>query len=142
MKMIKFEFMEDLPHTVDMRENIVYISLEDNISKHLCLCGCGELVVTPISPAEWSLIYNGKYSLSPSIGNWQLPCQSHYFIENERIVWSYQFSEPKIKAIQERDKQDLENQIKTTNQAIIKTNRKSIFNLIINRLKKIFTLKN
>ena len=44
---------------------------------HLCACGCGNKVVTPFSPAEWQLTYDGDtVSLSPSIGNWQFPCKS------------------------------------------------------------------
>ena len=31
---------------------------------------------------------NGTVSLRPSIGNWQLPCRSHYFIVRNRVVWA------------------------------------------------------
>ena len=47
-------------------------------ASHLCACGCGETVVTPIFPKLWQLYYNGKeISLTSSIGNYEFPCQSH-----------------------------------------------------------------
>ena len=36
----------------------------------------------------WQLYYNGKeISLTPSIGNYEFPCQSHYFIRHNRVEW-------------------------------------------------------
>ena len=36
-----------------------------------CCCGCGEEVVTPFSPAQWQMSFDGEaVSLHPSIGNW------------------------------------------------------------------------
>lgn len=140
MRNIKFKFMDDLPHTCEMEEDIVYVSFEDNVSKHLCMCGCGELIVTPISPVEWSLVYNGRYSLSPSIGNWQLPCKSHYFITDEKVEMSYQFTDSKIKAVQKRDNRDLEKQTKNFNGISSKEKNKTkiFFTFLINLIRKIF----
>jgi hypothetical protein len=45
----------------------VYISLDYNTVPHLCACGCGEEVVTPLQPSEWKVIYDGEtVSLHPS----------------------------------------------------------------------------
>lgn len=60
---------------------------------HLCACGCRTKVVTPISSTEWRLIYDGEsVSLYPSIGNWQFPCQSHYWIRRNEIRWAREWS--------------------------------------------------
>lgn len=53
---------------------------------HKCVCGCGNKVVTPISPTGWQLEFDGKsISLCPSIGNWNFDCQSHYWIKKSKI---------------------------------------------------------
>lgn len=84
---IKHKFVDIIPEKLE--PNIIYISLQHCTAIHLCTCGCGNEVVTPISPNDWSLTFNGKtVSLSPSIGNWQLPCRSHYWIRNSSIIWS------------------------------------------------------
>ena len=57
-------------------------------ASHLCACGCGEKVVTPISKQAWSLLFNGEgITLSPSIGNYEQACKSHYFIQENCIIW-------------------------------------------------------
>ncbi len=116
MKIIEFKFMNDLPQNEDMEENIIYVSLEDDTSKHLCMCGCQSVIVTPISPVEWQIIYNGKYSLQPSIGNWQLHCKSHYWIRHEKVIWARKLSDDRIDKVKERDLADLNEHIKNLNQ--------------------------
>lgn len=64
-----------------IEEGILYISLEYNTLTHLCACGCGSKVVISISPDSWKLTYDGEsISVSPSFGNWNLTCRSHYII--------------------------------------------------------------
>jgi hypothetical protein len=70
---------------------------------HLCACGCGNRVVTPLSPKGWRLIFDGSFSLYPSIGNWSFPCQSHYWIRNESVIWSESWSKEMIEKVRERD---------------------------------------
>lgn len=87
----------------------LYISPKYKSAVHLCCCGCGEKVVTPLSPAEWCLSWKDiKASLHPSIGNWSMPCQSHYFIRNNRVVWAGQMSKQQIRVVHARDKAALE----------------------------------
>ena len=102
---MKHQFVEFIPDT--LRPEIVYISIEHDIAVHLCACGCKNQVVTPLSPAEWSITYDGRsISLSPSIGNWNFECKSHYFIRNGRTDWSRKFSRDEIEWVQERDSRD------------------------------------
>ena len=69
-------------------QGVLYVSDEFQTAGHLCACGCGNKVWTPIKPAEWSFMMgkNGP-SLKPSIGNGQLDCRSHYIIRNGKILW-------------------------------------------------------
>lgn len=76
----------------DLQEGVLYISQPYNVAIHLCACGCLEKVVTPINkPNEWHLTdNNGLVSLHPSIGNFkgENPYHAHYFITNNKIIWS------------------------------------------------------
>ena len=70
-----------------LEDGILYISYEFETAIHLCACGCGEKTVTQIRNGEWSLkMENNKPTLTPSIGNFQIPCRSHYFITNGMVV--------------------------------------------------------
>ena len=78
-------FGEYVPEYKDMEDGKVYISEKYESSSHRCLCGCGELVVLPLKePYGWNIIKNdnGKVSFTPSVGNYQIPCKSHYIITN------------------------------------------------------------
>ena len=73
----------------ELQPGVLYVSEEFGTAAHLCPCGCGSKVRTPLSPAEWTLtVVNGRPSLSPSVGNWQKPCQSHYWIRDGEVRWS------------------------------------------------------
>lgn len=93
--MIKHRFVNAIPETIP--ENEIFISIEHNTCIHLCACGCGYEVVTPLSPRDWRVTYDGaSISLTPSIGNWNFKCQSHYWIKNGEIVWADQWSPAKV----------------------------------------------
>ena len=85
MKTFKYEFVEFIPS--ELEEEMIYISIKFKTAVHLCACGCLEKVVTPLTPKDWKLIYDGKsISLSPSIGNWNYKCKSHYWIRKNEII--------------------------------------------------------
>ncbi|MBK9391886.1 MAG: hypothetical protein IPN68_17460 [Bacteroidetes bacterium] len=82
----------------ELESGLLYFSEEYGIAGHLCPCGCGSKIITPIGPTDWSLEEkDGKATLYPSIGNWQIPCRSHYWIIKGRIKWSYQFTDDQIR---------------------------------------------
>ena len=90
-----YKFVEQIPKILE--ESKIYISIPYSIAIHKCACGCHNEVVTPLSPTDWSLIYDGEtVSLNPSIGSWGFACRSHYWIENNRIRWTYQWSQKEI----------------------------------------------
>ena len=92
---LKHEFVEFIPDELEQRT--VYISIRFATASHLCVCGCGNKVVTPIRPTDWTLSFDGKtVSLDPSIGNWSFPCQSHYYIRKNRVKWAPKWSREQI----------------------------------------------
>lgn len=71
------------------QSGILYACFDCNVVVHLCACGCGEKVVLPIDPDCWKVEYDGEsLSLHPSIGNFQYPCKSHYWIRKNKVVWA------------------------------------------------------
>lgn len=81
-----------IPEREEMEEGVLYISEEFNTAIHLCACGCGVEVVTPLGAGRWTLTRAGEgageeVSLSPSIGNFQIPCGSHYWITGNAVLW-------------------------------------------------------
>ncbi len=94
-KKAKFEFVETIPEFLE--DSVVYITIHYNTAVHKCMCGCGNEVVTPISPNDWELNYNGEsISLYPSIGNWGFKCQSHYWIKDCKVIWAEKWSQNRI----------------------------------------------
>ena len=84
MKTLQHKFVELVPDVLE--EGVLYISIEYCSAIHKCICGCGNEVVTPLSPYDWKLTFDGKsVSLSPSIGNWNFECKSHYWIINNNV---------------------------------------------------------
>lgn len=82
-----------------LERDVLYISLQFGIITHLCPCGCGEEIVTKLSPTDWRMLYDGEtVSLQPSIGNWGLPCRSHYFITRSQVEWAPSWSKSRIDA--------------------------------------------
>ena len=90
-----FEMKKEFVHRVpaELEEGVLYVCLDCDVVIHKCACGCGEKVVLPLSPEHWNLTYDGEVTLSPSIGNYQYECQSHYFIRNGNVVWVESFKE-------------------------------------------------
>ncbi|HZO94957.1 MAG TPA: DUF6527 family protein [Candidatus Baltobacteraceae bacterium] len=82
------QFVKSVPETPAPR--VLYVSMEFATAVHLCGCGCGNEVVTPLSRRNgWKLLYDGEtVSLSPSVGNWSFPCRSHYFITENKVLWA------------------------------------------------------
>lgn len=110
----RVEFMPKI-----LQPNVLYVSQRYQIAGHLCPCGCGVKVMTPLGPAEWSFRENGgRPSLSPSISSGQLPCRSHYFITNGKTEWSIPLSDNQVRAgqnIEERRRQAHYNELRRQN---------------------------
>lgn len=108
----RHEFVESVP--ANMEPGVLYVSVTYATVIHLCACGCGEEVVTPLSPAEWQLTFDGRsVSLLPSVGNWSLPCRSHYWVKKNEAVWAPTWTPAEIAAGQTHDRADLAAQLAT-----------------------------
>jgi hypothetical protein len=96
------KFVKSVPDTLE--SGVIYVSVEYATVIHKCCCGCGNEVVTPLSPTDWKLTFDGKsISLYPSIGNWSFKCQSHYWIKNNKVEWSPKWDKIEIVANRKDD---------------------------------------
>jgi len=94
-------FVEDIPEV--LADHTVYVSVSHTTVVHKCFCGCGHEIVTPLSPAQWTLIFDGRsISLEPSVGAGS-PCHSHYWIRRGRVEWASRLSEEALAAGHIRD---------------------------------------
>lgn len=94
-KILQHKFVEYVPDKPE--EGVLYVSIQYKTAVHMCICGCGNKVVTPLSPNDWNLTFDGvSVTLYPSIGNWSFPCRTHYFITNNMIEIMRQWSKTQI----------------------------------------------
>lgn len=99
---LEHRFVKLIPDQIE--EGVLYISIEYATAIHKCVCGCKNDVVTPFSPTDWQLTYDGEtISLYPSIGNWNFECKSHYWITNNKITHARRWSKEEIELGRERD---------------------------------------
>ena len=100
---LEHRFVKHLPDALE--PGILYISVEYGTAGHLCCCGCGEEVVTPLTPTDWLIIFNGEtVSLKPSVGNWTLACRSHYVIQAGRVIEAPPWTDKQVAAERARDR--------------------------------------
>ena len=102
MKKLDLKFVDSMPQRLE--DGILYVSIRFRIVSHNCCCGCGNEVVVNLAPTGWQLTYDGEsITLFPSIGNWSLPCRSHYWIRNNGVQWAPQWSPKQIAASRARE---------------------------------------
>lgn len=97
MKTEKFrlEEVEFMPWVLEA--GILYASQKYQTAAHLCACGCGEKVRTQLGKLGWRLTKgrNGP-TLDKSVGNWQKPCRSHYYIKNGKVEWQGNWTDDEV----------------------------------------------
>ena len=93
-------FVESIPEGLE--GGVLYVSMTFATAMHLCACGCGREVVTPLSPTDWKLWFDGEHiTLDPSVGNWSFPCRSHYWIRKNGIRWAPSMSETAVRDLRD-----------------------------------------
>src|ERR1700731_4258645 len=109
---LNLAFVEYIPSDLD--EGTLYVSMAFATGVHKYCCGCGNQVVTPLSPTDWRLEFDGEsISLHPSIGNWSFECRSHYWIRRNSVQWAPRWSEKQIEAGRSRDRSTKERYFQT-----------------------------
>ena len=100
-------FVDSVPH--ELEEGYLYVSLRYRTVTHLCACGCGVEVNTPLHPTGWAITYDGvRVSLWPSVGNWSEQCASHYLIDKNIVRWSRRWARAEILTGRGERRRDIE----------------------------------
>jgi hypothetical protein len=95
VRVLRPVYVEFIPKSLE--GGVLYISQKYKTASHLCCCGCSTKIVTPLRETEFSLTVRAELvSLSPSIGNWNHPCQSHYWIRDNQVVWAAPMSKDDV----------------------------------------------
>ena len=96
-------FCKHIPELIE--PGVLYVSMEYTTATHCCCCGCGEEVVTPFTPTDWIMMFDGEaISLWPSVGNWTLTCRSHYVIRDGNVIEARPWTDEEIAAERRRDR--------------------------------------
>ncbi|MBB3355572.1 hypothetical protein FHT70_005535 [Rhizobium sp. BK049] len=102
-KRLEHRFVEHIPEILG--PGVLYVSMEYATAVHSCCCGCGEEVVTPFTPTDWKMTFDGEaISLKPSVGNWNLACRSHYVIDRGQVIEADPWTDEQVEAERRRDK--------------------------------------
>lgn len=97
LKRLELHRVDEMPAILELGR--LYVSEAFGTAAHLCACGCGSKVRTPLGPTEWAVRETpGGVSLWPSVGNWQRPCRSHYVIDQGEVIWCTQWSDAAVLA--------------------------------------------
>src|ERR1700676_5046900 len=106
MKIDRFilQRVQYMPGTLE--PGILYVAEQYGTAAHLCACGCGAKIRTPLGPDEWSFaeMATGP-SLSPSVVNWQQADQAHKWIVGGQVEWAGKWSEKQVAAGRGREEE-------------------------------------
>jgi hypothetical protein len=90
-RVIIVESMTDVPARLASNFYVVRRAGFDRRAVFNCPCNCGrriDLNLVKSQGPNWSLaIKNGKATLNPSVWLRDEPCQSHFFIRDNKVMW-------------------------------------------------------
>lgn len=99
---LQHRFVRNAPR--ELEPGVLYISMEYATAVHSCCCGCGERVVTPFTPTDWAMTFDGEsVTLNPSVGNWNQDCRSHYVIKRNCVIACGPWTNAQVEAERHRD---------------------------------------
>jgi hypothetical protein len=77
---------------------VLYYSEEFKTSRHVCACGCGDIIKLPIDHMHHRITEAAHGpTLRPSVGNWDV-CDAHYYVTDGQVEWLPRWSQSQITA--------------------------------------------
>ncbi len=108
-------------------ERTLYIPMRFASVAHNCACGCGNQVITPLGRTYWQLTYDGEtITLYPSIGNWNFPCQSHYWIRHNTVECAPPWTPQQISDRRAEDRRSKEKYFERTHDLTTRKSRSEV----------------
>jgi hypothetical protein len=91
----RHEFVDFVPE--ELEPGVLHVSIKYKCVAHLCMCGCGEKVISRLAPERFRFTFDGgQVSIYPSIGNSTFVCRSHYWLEDGEVYWYPPLSDRQI----------------------------------------------
>lgn len=116
------ELVENFPNPLEPGK--FYYSQEFQTSRHLCACGCGDVIKLPIDHLHHHLSEGPDGpTLRPSVGNWNV-CDAHYYITNGEVEWLGKMSQAQIASSRRFEDERREVYFKTQNTFFRRLGRK------------------
>jgi hypothetical protein len=80
----------------NLEPDAVYVNEDFELASLLCPCGCAHKI-TLLYPDGHTVDNDGGYAtVSPSIGVWDAPCRSHFYITRGHVDWCPSWSDERI----------------------------------------------
>ena len=80
----------------DLESDAIYVNDEFELATLLCACGCGHKVTLLVPDGHTVINDEGFATVRPSIGVWDAPCRSHYFVSRGVVEWCRSWTEEQI----------------------------------------------
>jgi len=100
----RLQHVEYMPTVLE--PGVLYVADEFGAAAHLCACGCGRRYEPRLVRPSGGSKKRQRAKPVPSIGNWQLPCRSHYWIQQGEVRWAAQWTPEEIAAGQSGEQRD------------------------------------
>ena len=81
----RYRLVDRVPKEMD--EGVVYHSEEFELAGLRCACGCGHRITLLVPDSHQVFEQGGWATVSPSIGVFDAPCKSHYYISGGGVEW-------------------------------------------------------
>lgn len=86
----RYRAVERVPK--EMEPGVVFHSEEFELAGLLCACGCGHRITLLVPDSHQVFDQGGWATVRPSIGVFDAPCRSHFFIRGGQVDWMPAFS--------------------------------------------------
>ncbi len=86
----RYRAVERVPK--EMEPGVVFHSEEFELAGLLCACGCGHRITLLVPDSHQVFDQGGWATVRPSIGVFDAPCRSHFFIRSGQVDWMPAFS--------------------------------------------------
>jgi hypothetical protein len=108
----RFELRKVQYMPTKLEPGILYVAEQYKAAAHMCPCGCGSIVRTPLN--RWTLTETETGpSLDPSVGNWGEQCQSHYWIDRGAVKWAPKWSPAEVESGRREEQERLDARYRT-----------------------------
>jgi hypothetical protein len=113
-------------------DGVVYHNEDFELAALSCACGCGHRITLLVPDSHQVFDHGGFATVRPSIGVFDAPCLSHFFVTAGDVEWLDAFSQPSAAAIMQRQ---------IARHVGFETKRATWFQRLVQRVRKLLGLE-